>query len=68
MLDTTLKQKSMEKDLNSEAMELKGQVLMLTRAQEELGQRFAHVSKAHNVAEQLAQRRLEVSEDTQIQV
>lgn len=68
MLDTTLKQKSVEKDLNSETMELKGHVLMLTRAQEELGQRFAHVSKAHNVAEQLAQKRLDISVDTQIQV
>lgn len=68
MLGKTLQQQNTEQDLKSEKMELKGQVVMLTQAREELGKRAAHVAKARDVAEQLAQNRLKQVDEAQLQV
>lgn len=68
MLDKTLQQQSTEQDLKTERLDLKGQVVMLSQAQEELGKRFASVAKARDVAEQLAEQRLTGIDKKQSQV
>lgn len=68
MLDKTLQQKCTEQDLKSERMDIKGQVVMLTQAREELGKRVATVDKARAVAEQLAESRRKTVDKAQLQV
>ena len=63
-----MQQKRAEQDLKSERMDLKGLVVMLTQAREELGKRVATVGRARDVAEQLAETRLKTVDETQSQV